>query len=265
MDTQKDIEKYAAEYTNFGFEIRVAKIFRQQNWDVQHSGTYVDPISKKNREFDLRARKAFSRLPYTVQLAVECKQISPSFPLVVQSVLRTDDEAFHDIINYAQNGYQPHVARARSFSLYKFGLGQWVGKSFDQVGRNAKNEFTASDSKVFDKMSQAINSAEALIQRSLPDGGQSKDTRHIILPVLVVPDGCLWKYDENGEMIDRPGKVTSAQYFINQAWPFEVNGISASYTMSHLEIVTFSEIATFLNNLINEDLRVHREKIFRID
>ncbi len=251
--TQESVKRYATENTDFGFEMKALRALKAYDWDVEHSGTYVDPISKKNREFDLRASKQFKKWPYKVWLNVECKNIAPSFPLIVQTVQRTR-EAFHEIIHYTMNGSQPQVARSTVFSRYKNNQDDWVAKSFDQVRLDRKkDELVSSDGKTFDKMSQALNSAHGLIQRSVPSDVK-KDARFVIIPVLVIPDNCLWRlrYNDDGEPIGEPEKIESTQYFIDQSWPIFLQGIEADYTMSHLEIVTISSIGKFVNSLVDD-------------
>ena len=252
--TQDDIKRYAIENTDFGFEMKVLRALKTSDWDVEHSGTYVDPISKKNREFDLRANKRFKKWPHEVWLSIECKNINPTFPLIVQSVQRARQEAFHEIIHYTMNGSQPQVARSTTFSRYTSNQDDWVGKSFDQVRLDRKkDELVSSEGKTFDKMSQALSSAEGLIQRCVPSSNE-RDARFIICPVLVIPDNCLWRlrYDETGTQVGDPKQVESIQYFINQSWPFSMQGIETVYTISHLEIVTISAIGKFVAGLVNE-------------
>jgi hypothetical protein len=253
--TKDDVKRYAAENTDFGFEMKVVRAFRYFEWEVEHTGTYVDPVSKKNREFDLRATNQFKKWPYSVYLAAECKNISPSCPLIVQAVQRTPRESFHEIIHFSMNGSQPQTARSTVFSRYASAESDWVGKSFDQVRLDKKkDELISSEGKTFDKMSQALNSAEGLIQKCAALG-KNYDTRFIILPVLVIPDKCLWRlrYNEGGEPIGEPEQVESIQYFINQSWPFDAQGMGGNYTMSHLEIVTISAIGKLVKGLITDD------------
>jgi len=234
--------------------MNVLRHFKGYGWDGEHSGTYTDPISKKNREFDLRLTKKFKH--NTVWLSAECKNIDPSFPLIVQAVQRKNNEAFHDIIHYSRNGFQPEVARSTLYSRYTAKVDDWVGKSFDQIRLDKKkDEFVSNEGKTFDKMSQALNSAAGLLQRCFPSRDVGTAARYIIVPVLVIPDKCLWRlrYDETGNTIGEPIQVESIQYFVNQSWPLEIQGVSLEYTMSHLEIVTVSAIGHFVKSLINED------------
>lgn len=247
---KSDIQKYAEEFTDFNFEIKVLNAFRHYGFATEHAGTYIDPITKKNREFDIRAKVQFGSFPYFAQLSIECKNISPSFPLIVQSVLRASDEAFHEIIDFKNNNHYPSIYRPLDPSfLYPAGNGFWVAKSFNQVGYNSKNELISSEGKTYDKMSQALNSAEALIQRCVYDSRYDQELKYIILPILVIPDDCLWeiRYDNDGRQVGDPRKISRSNYFVDLKWPHEVSG--DSYTMSHLEIVTFSEIGNLANML----------------
>ena len=53
--TRVDIEEYLADYADFSFELRVLKELTDLKIKCQHGGTYEDPITKKSREFDIRA------------------------------------------------------------------------------------------------------------------------------------------------------------------------------------------------------------------
>src|SRR5713101_7395856 len=92
-----DIRNVVAKEDDFGHEMRVGHVVRSvPAIAVQHGGTYTDPVSGKPRQFDYRCtlRKGAARL----SLAVECKNLSPSSPLVVCGIKRREDEAFHDLI-----------------------------------------------------------------------------------------------------------------------------------------------------------------------
>lgn len=225
---KEDIKRYAAENTDFGFEMQVLRIFKAFHCEVEHSGTYTDPITKKNREFDLRVKIKRKNNPHVSWLAVECKNLSPSFPLVVQAVQRSAEEAFHDIIDYKPNGHQPQVVRSMPNGRYLCDESDWVGKSFDQIKIDKrKDEIISNEGKTFDKMSQALNSAQGLIERCRPHIPYNKNAKYFVLPVLVVPDNCIWRvrYGENGEPIGDPDQVKSIQYFVNQEWSFFINGV----------------------------------------
>lgn len=68
-----DIEEYLKDSSDFGFEIRILKLLSGLGFTAQHGGIYQDPITNKNREFDIRAEKEFAGKK--ISIAVECKNL----------------------------------------------------------------------------------------------------------------------------------------------------------------------------------------------
>ena len=96
--TEKDLADFVANDSDFAFEMRVLAELRSLKFDCRHSGTYQDPITDKIRQFDIRA--VIDQSPSTLALAVECKNLRPNFPLLLNAVPRTAPEAFHDLLVY---------------------------------------------------------------------------------------------------------------------------------------------------------------------
>ncbi len=104
---------------------------------------------------------------------------------------------------------------------------------------------------MFDKINQSINSAYDFIS----EAKYLKITDHsyfsLIFPVLVVPDNTLWqaKYDSQGVRQGKPELIKRASYFIGKEWwTGDIDGIA--YSISHLEIVTFSNLENFVRNYL---------------
>ena len=54
--TLKDLNEYLSESTSdFSFELEVLKELRSHHLKCEHGGHYEDPVTKKSREFDIRA------------------------------------------------------------------------------------------------------------------------------------------------------------------------------------------------------------------
>jgi hypothetical protein len=96
---------------------------------------------------------------------------------VVSRIPRPPEDTFHHLIfahtREPDTGevYAPiDLNRARTlpmegkYSLY--GVGDPVGKSTAQVGRNERGEFVGGDNDVFEKWSQAFASADDLVARA---------------------------------------------------------------------------------------------------
>lgn len=84
--TSTEIEKWVDADSDFGFELQVFSSLMLHCSKCEHAGTYKDPVTKKLRQFDIRC---YIRGPRCMaNLAVECKNLTDSFPLVVQCVPR---------------------------------------------------------------------------------------------------------------------------------------------------------------------------------
>ncbi len=258
--TQSDIKKYLSSYSDFSFELRVLKKFVDMGFKCSHGGTYEDPVTGKSREYDIRAliQTGFIR----VHLSIECKNLRENFPLVVHCLERKDNESYNELIHT----FQPKAPtqqvgpislplpstfmeisqsiRIQQFSLYP--EKQFVAKSADQVGKRQDNgDITSTDGEVFDKISQAINSSRDLISEAhYLDTDIYPTYLTLVCPVLVIPDSSLWqvKYSDDGEQIGEPKQINHVSYYIGKEWTVGDKLHSLNYTISHLEIVTYSEI-----------------------
>lgn len=258
--TETDIEEYLSAHSDFSFELRVLEELNNKGLQCLHSGTYEDPITGKSREFDIRAVLAWESK--RIHLSVECKNIQKSFPLVLHCMKRKKRESFHELVYVFEPKrsrgldflaeFSRVVRRQPSDGLYP--IGQYVAKSADQVGRRPNGEILATDGGVFEKISQAINSAEGLISQA--HYLETDCPVHtLICPVLVVPDGTLWqvKYDDNGSRLGPAEQVEQVPYFVGKEWTVgDLHRIT--YTLSHLEIVTFSGIAGLIGRLLNKHM-----------
>jgi hypothetical protein len=256
---QSDIEEYLNGYSDFSFELRVLKELTDLKLQCQHGGTYDDPITGKSREFDIRALMYGDEF-LRIHLSVECKNIRPNFPLVLHCVKRKENESYNDLIHKLVPPDSPAVVigegaksiRLSSQTLYL--KDYYVAKSSDQVGRANDGTIQATDGGVFEKISQAINASRDLISEAYYlDVGQ-EDRYTLVCPVLVVPDSMLWqvKYSDDGGLIGSPEPINHVSYFIGKEWGVGMLGMS--YSLSHLEILTFSEIRNFVTQYLHKYL-----------
>jgi len=232
-----DISEFLATEADFAFEMRVLRKLRGLNCNCEHAGTYADPITQKRRQFDVRAKLV--QLTYDLRLAVECKNLRDTSPLLVHAVKRTQDEAFHDLVIRRARS-QSRIVRVESYeSTYE--PDQFAGKGSDQVTRKADGTFGRSDADVFDKITQAVNSARDLIDEAV-NVPSSVDSVISIIPMLVVPDGRLWQvnYSPDGAQLGPPQQVHYCPFFLNHPWVVAGTNVSPPYTLSHLEMMTFS-------------------------
>ena len=169
-----DLEEYIRDYDDFALELDLFQHALDLGTAAEHGGTYVDPVTGRHRQFDLRIRiEAPERL---LHLAVECKNIGKNSPLLVSQIPREREEAFHEVLHsYAHRapGEAPGVMLDRAEVLRvsdQAGLypaGRPVGKSTAQVGCTTQGELTGADSESYEKWSQALSSAQDLVDRAL--------------------------------------------------------------------------------------------------
>jgi hypothetical protein len=243
--TAKDLKEFLASESDFAFEMIVLSLLRRIGFNSLHSGTYQDPITKKIRQFDLRADK--NEGDFLLTLAIECKNLRANFPLLITAVPRTDDEAFHEVIRYRESpGFMTPTTEAITIGSRRsiYVADEMVGKRTDQVGRAESNaEFVSDDALTFDKISQAINSSEDLVVECLVSG--ALPTLRVVVPILVVPSDVLWQvdYDQNGSITSPARRVSEATLFVNHSWGALV-GVTGrvNYSISHLHIITVDNL-----------------------
>ena len=246
--TAEDLRKFVSDESDFAFEMQILKLVSKAGYRCEHSGTYIDPITGKIREFDIRAY--FESGAVSLALAIECKNLRPTKPLLVSCMPRTNGEAFHEILKWNQ------VASASAFHIEKLSClyppKEMVGKKTDQVFMSNQNELSSDDQETFDKFSQAVNSCYDLVSKSGSYVGYNP--HHVlraVAPIMVVPDGTLWQadYAENGSIQQYPRQVSQVSRFIGHS--SEVTnafGDKLTYCLSHLNIVCESELPARLEH-----------------
>lgn len=266
--TVSDLEEYLNGYSDFSFEIQVLNKFLELGFNCEHGGVYDDPVTDKSREFDIRA--LYSKNSMHLRLSIECKNLRNNFPLILHCLERKRSESYNEIICTFDPEKLPEnsglvIPIQREFSRVVRLKGsntvyhphEYVAKSADQVGRKQQDKsITSTDSGVFDKISQSINSAYDFVS----EAQNLKVTHHsyysLIFPVLVVPDNTLWqaKYDNQGIRQGSPELIKRASYFLGKEWwTGGIEGIT--YSISHLEIVTFSELDNFVRNYLFDHMQ----------
>lgn len=266
--TQSDVKKFLENYSDFSFELKVLQTFTNLGFDCTHSGLYEDPVTHKSREYDIRA--LFQKDNLRFNLSVECKNLRENFPLIVHCRERKESEIYNEFlltfeprVPTQQVGpislplpatFIEHIQNERVYKYSLYHGKQYVAKAIDQIGKH-NGEITTNDVEVFDKISQAINSAKDLISDAeYLDTDIYSTYRTFICPVLVIPDNTLWQinYSDNGDVIEEPKKVKRSSYYIGKEWSIFHGSDSFSYTISHLEIVTFSELELFLKEYLGD-------------
>lgn len=255
-----DINEYLQNSSDFAFEILVLRTLTILGFSCEHAGTYEDPVTKKTREFDIRAKKCLINEPglmLNISLSVECKNLKSNFPLVVHCMPREENESYLDLVWASEpHSYIPPYENAmRVFidgDVAPYQKKDPVGKSCDQVGRRATKdaEIIGNDSDVFDKISQAVNSAYDLIDEAHYAAEKKLNVVTMVIPVLVVPNDRIWSvcYKRTGEVEREPSTVGNVEYYLNKSWQVGEEGIEYKkwYYLSHLEIVQIDKIAKMI-------------------
>jgi len=259
--TAKDIEEYLATQDDFDLELYVYRTAKKLGLSATHGGTYEDPITEKPRQFDVRA--GAERGNHRIDLAIECKSLRASYPLLLSRIPRSEEESFHQVI------YSYHPPRRRlgtSVDPLDVAMPVWlegnqsiyrpkekVAKSTVQVGRNEKGELIAGDNEIFDKWSQALGSAGELVA-SANYACQQRERQQFftcVLPILVITDNTLWvaDYSQAGALEAAPRQVDEATLFVGRRYSSK---LLPTYTLSHLHIYTRSKIGQFLDQVAND-------------
>ena len=255
--TLVDVKEFVANAADFAFEMRALQELTAIGIKCQHSGTYQDSATSKTRQFDIRGEARDGNT--VLHLAIECKNVRNTAPLLIHATTRTSAEAFHEVLVTAD-----HLPA--STQSYRLNAGQSlymprapVGKATDQIARRAGGGFNSSDADVFDKITQALASAEDLVARSIRMATPRQWA--VVVPLLVLPDGCLWRvdYDANGKA-GEPRQVNASTLYIARAWAMRDNLVTVPYCVSHLEVVTLGELANRVNEL-RDPLGVFRPPI----
>jgi hypothetical protein len=171
--TKLDLEKFIETQDDFAMELYAYSLARDLGFTATHAGSYIDRITGKTRQFDVRANRSCG-LGLNLYVAIECKCLRPSFPLLISQIPRLPSESFQDIMQSAGNVaneegrtrlIDPRVLRVEGLrSIYSPNL--YVGKGVVQVGYNEAGGFIAKDSEIYDKWGQAIASLNDLIREA---------------------------------------------------------------------------------------------------
>jgi hypothetical protein len=237
-----DLQEYLRDESDFAFEMAILSDINRSTVHGEHGGLYVDPITKKTRQFDLRATVGTFR--WQVHMAIECKNLKPHFPLLITAVPRRSEESVHSVL-YFGDGLRCEAHVVSSTDLY--GVDKPVGKNLAQVGRAKDTSITSTDEDVFAKWTQSINAASGLIAKALDYLKQPGD-KSFIVPVVVVPDGRLWvaTYDADGSLLKEPAQANHVPYFVKRTLWSELIANPNEYMISHVEFVTQTGLQSLL-------------------
>jgi len=91
-----DLSEYLRSKDDFAFEREIYHIAHGLRLQPEHAGLYEDPVTNKPRQFDIRCHAVHGA--ERIDLAIECKSLSPTYPLLASCVPRARNEAYHEIL-----------------------------------------------------------------------------------------------------------------------------------------------------------------------
>jgi hypothetical protein len=262
------ILQYLVDNDDFAFEVRCLRELRKRQLKVSHAGTYSDPVTNKNRQFDFRLELDHDL--FRIAIALECKNLKPNFPLLISRLPRLEQEAFHQLLIpsvdepeasdfFGSLRTSPRKILFPSETVFlqaphcPYAEGEMVGKSTVQIGRHVSGELYGDDSEVYEKWAQAVSSAYGLIEDAAHSFSESHEEimAYFILPVVVVPDHMLWvmDYSTAGDILGEPKTTDETAFFLNYS-PWKM-GQLFSYVISHLHFVTLTGLSALLDRLGN--------------
>lgn len=264
--TSEDISQYLNTRDDFDLELFAYRTLQASGWQVAHGGTYVDSVTGKFRQFDVRARRTFSHERNLV-LCIECKSLSRENPLVVSRVERPSAESFHDILLLTprpQIGDTiPTVAPCKSEGPSLYRAADRTGKSMTQISKKAKDEFKTTNTETYDKWSQALASSEPLIHEvASTRTNLLAPTFYFFMPILLLSDETLWIVDYQIDGTRAPPRLENeAIYFVNREFAISHPRYKGSYHQTHLHIYTRVGFDRVIRQLEHPDSRL-MDKIF---
>lgn len=255
--TKADIEEYIKSADDFALELFVYREALAKGLVASHGGTYEDPVTKKVRQFDVRVQAKVVK-DYEIALALECKNLRQSCPLLVSRIARSEAESFHDVIL----SWEPPSRGMGSMDIFnrskiikisgaasRYKPGDPVGKSTAQVRRSPAGDLVGGDEQVYDKWSQAFASATDLVSaaRYANDRNNDEDAFTVVIPVIVLSDDSLWVVDYATDGTPgEPTKATTATLYVGRDYG---DAMGSTYTASHLEICTRSHVPKLFDDL----------------
>jgi hypothetical protein len=261
----QDLRRYLETQDDFALELEAYRHAKGFGFQASHGGLYDDAKTNKRRQYDVRA--SYESGNRTIYLTIECKSLHPTNPLLVQRVPRSGNESFHQIMQ-SRESIPPSMGTpsepqgwngAGLFEMvgtHLYAPQQQVGKSLKRV-KAAESGFTASDSEIYEKYTQALSSMDEMVQSVARE--LRPRTAHVLsrafLPILLVSDPALWvaDYSASGQLIGEP-RLEADETAFYLGWNYELQnpfnlGHPATFTVSHFHIMTRRRLPRFLEEI----------------
>jgi hypothetical protein len=262
----QDLRRYLETDDDFALELEAYRHALGFGFKASHAGLYDDAMTNKRRQYDVRA--SYELENRTIYLTIECKSLHPTNPLLVQRVPRPGNESFHEIMQ-SKDSIPPSMGTASVLppgwmggGLFKlsgthlYDSQKQVGKSLKRV-KVAENGFSASDSDIDEKYTQALSSMNEFVQSAAIEMRlrRTQVLSRVFLPILLVSDAALWvaDYSASVQLIGDPRPEAEETTFY-LGWDYELhnppNPIQpATFTISHLHIMTRRRLPEFLREI----------------
>jgi hypothetical protein len=233
--------------SGFALEMRTLQALKAESFDCQHGLLYVDPVTDRDRQFDLRAVAYRKRC--CIRLAVECKGVREGNPLVFGRLPRSPEESRHQVLVSSANDLDPGPAvKAPIYEKHAKAETLFGKESLylpDQPVAKTYLHYSTGNSKDPDEIHvrwmQAVASSSDLLVSAHDEYTRMEidECATFILPMVVVPEGSLWviDYASSGEPLGDPRQENRVEFAIFKS----VSGpklYGEDYLLSHLEFVT---------------------------
>jgi hypothetical protein len=265
-----DILNYIKEKDDFNFEINVLKLGTDNGFLCKHAGSYIDPLSKKIRQFDLQFEMHFGS--FHIFLPIECKNLNPEYPIVISQTPRELNESYHEII-VSKNLYQAGSKKSvnefiedddrfnKSFPV-KISTNNKiypkkanVGKSIMQISVDVDGKANSKNEEIYDKWIQVFGQARSVLNQAAEIYNKNTNDFNFsaIFPILVIPNNCLWtiNYDLNGNILNKPKLEDYSELYFGLESSF-TDIYEDFFTFSHLKICTFKAFEKYLQKIIGK-------------
>lgn len=269
--TAEEIKKLIEQEGDFGHEMRVGHALESMPVDknefeptwlspIAHGETYIDSITGKPRQFDYRFKIFHYESPETdsrlhcFHIAIECKNLHTASPLVVCGRPRNDREAKHQIIDSESRNV--FTAPPIRFGKNLYQKNEFVGKSLLRVRKDGTQKLKVEfDSDLYDKWSQALQSSVDLVHDAvyLSHRNNSRPACSIVLPMVVVPNGSLWRteYRPDGFVSGMPEQVEHSEFFVGkEILTDKPIGSVDKVVLTHIHFVTLTGLTKFLSRFL---------------
>lgn len=270
---------FLTDQDDFPFEVEVVEMLRSHSLDPEHAGFYVDEVTGKLRQFDIRVflkdglklQVGQQKNPCSFSKAcinIECKNLSAERPLIVACTKRQPVENFTYLSTYWPGARVPNQISTPQIppdqvQLFYDAFGPDYQNLMGRDTKQAiweKDKWTSSKQQnrtdFYERWSQcvmaSINSYRIML-KDLARGGNLSGERQIwSIAMLVVPDGTLFatECDEQGKWGSvRPCRAIRHKVGVNA---FDIglsNWPSHPVPLPCFSVITVSALEAFIKSL----------------